>query len=99
MIPLGGENTFTCTNRATTENVSQFQWLVNGTLVEELNLGDRITTDHNNHVGYLHFINITENYNNTIIQCRVNLTSGDITFSDNATLLVQGESVIIYFSS
>ncbi len=91
VIPTGGYVTFTCINRATNEDV-QFQWLVNGTRVENLNLEDMIMTDdRNNFVGLILFMNITVDYNNTIVQCKVNFTSGDIILSDNATLLVQGE--------
>ncbi len=94
VITPGGEATFTCLYRDTAEDVPyvQFQWFVNGTQVEELNLGDRIITDVNDLIGHIHFINVTVEYNDTTVQCRVNNTSGDITFSDNnATLFVQGE--------
>ena len=86
MIPLGRETTFTCINRATTGDV-QFQWLVNGTLVEDLNIGDRIMTDSNNVFGEIYFMNIPLDYNDTTIECRINNITGDII----ATLLVQGE--------
>ncbi len=93
VIPLGGDATFTCKDRATDGEIRQFQWLVNGTRVDNT---DRTMTETNPFFGHIHIRNVTLDYNNTIVQCVISLTSGDGTFSDNATLLVQGEEYCCY---
>ncbi len=92
VIALGREDQFICRNADQFEDISQFQWLVNGTLVEEANPEDEIYVDNGDHLGHIHFINVPVDYNNTIAQCRVTFASdGNITYSNIGTLLVQGE--------
>ena len=92
---LGGMHTFDC--RSINNDVQQYQWLVNGTELQELNLTDGvIMTEDNDVIAFISFNNITMKYNGTTIQCIANLTSGEIIPSNNATLLVQGESIIIF---
>ncbi len=67
------------------------QWLVNGTLLEDLNQRDGIEDQVTFGTENLNFRNIPVEYNDTTIQCIVTLTSGDILPSNNATLLVQGD--------
>ncbi len=92
VIILGGETTYTC---RVTGTIQQIQWLVNGTQLEDLNKRDGIEDDVTFGIGHLTFRNISEEYNNTNIQCIVTLTSGEIIRSNSATLLVQGEEKII----
>ncbi len=73
----------------------QYHWLVNDTQLENFNLGDRVQVDESRTTGILSFINITEEYNDTIIQCEATLTSGEIVYSNNALLLVQGEEKLV----
>ena len=75
-------------------NIQQYHWLVNGTRLEDLNLGDRVQDFMTRTTGSLLFMNIPEEYNNTTIQCKATLTSGEIIYSNNATLLVQGEDPV-----
>jgi len=74
-------------------NVASVQWLINGTLFEDLNLTN-VGTEFVDvfHRGSLFFVNLSVNpYNNTIIQCRATYNNGEIVYSNNSTLLVQGE--------
>ncbi len=76
----------------------QYQWLVNGTRLEDLNLGDRVEVVNTIAASVLSFVNIPEEYNDTTIQCIANFTSGDrerILISNNAILLVQGEEKLL----
>ena len=91
VIILGGDTAFTC---RVTDTVQQFQWLVNGTLLEDLNQRDGIEDAVTFGIGLLTFRNIPLGYNDTTIQCIANFTSGGIIRSNNATLLVQGEEKI-----
>ena len=72
--------------------IASVQWLINGTLLEDLNLTNvepdfsEVTSQ-----GSLVFRNISvEPHNNTIIQCRATFNNGKIVDSNNSTLLVQG---------
>ncbi len=67
---------------------------MNRTQLEDLDLGDGVRVVESRSTGILSFMNIPEEYNDTIIQCKATLTSGDIIDSNNATLLVQGEDKI-----
>ena len=68
------------------------QWLVNGTGVEDLNLGDDVVVEFSEarEEGNLLFRNIPPEYNETTIQCRANYSSGTSSTSDTVTLLLQG---------
>ncbi len=74
--------------------IQQFQWLLNGTRLEDLNQTERIMTHTTTIFGLLNFNIISVEYNDTTIQCIVTLTSGEVISSNNATLLVQGEEKI-----
>ncbi len=84
----GGKIVFTC---RVTGTVQQFQWLVNGTRLEDFDQRDGIEDGGTFGIGTLTFNNTPVEYNDTTIQCIVTLTSGEIIPSNNATLLVQGE--------
>ncbi len=88
----GMMSTYVCQS-INTGNIQQFQWLLNGTRLEDLNKTDRIrTVNLDQIIGIIHFNNITVDYDNTTIQCKVTLPSGVVISSSNAKLLVQGES-------
>ncbi len=93
MAYLGGETTFTCLYAPLSGHIEHIQWIVNEIRVEELEQRDGILVDNVQNVGHLHFINISVEHNDTLIQCRVNLTSGEIINSNNAILFVQGEDI------
>ncbi len=76
-------------------NIQQYHWLVNDTQLEDLNLGDRVQVVESRSTGILSFINIPEEYNDTTIQCETTLTSGEIIYSNNAILSVQGEDKLV----
>ncbi len=92
---LGGQTAFICMYTPFRNDIQQFQWIINGTQVEEQREGIVINNDIAINVGELSFNNISEEYNDTIIQCIVNLTSGDMIESNNATLFIQGEDRFI----
>ena len=87
---------FTC-HSINSGALQQFQWLVNGTRLEDLNQTDGIEADLIHDIGALAFTDIPVEYNDTIIQCIVTFTSGQISTSNNATLLVQGEDDQSYY--
>ncbi len=94
MIVSGEDTTFTCTYTSIIDVIEQFQWLVNGTRLEDLNKTEGIEAE-NNIVGHLHFINIPVEYNSTTIQCIIDFTSGESVPSNNAILFVQGKEKIM----
>ncbi len=74
----------------------QYQWLVNGTRLEDHNLGDGVDVVNTIATSVLSFVNIPVEYNDTTIQCIANFTSEDRDIrSNNATLLVQGEEKLL----
>ena len=76
----------------------QYQWLVNGTRLEDHNLGDGVDVVNTIATSVLSFVNIPVEYNDTTIQCISNFTSGDqerILYSSSAILLVQGEDKLL----
>ncbi len=96
VIPRTLQATYICHFINNNGNVQQYHWLVNRTQLEDLDLGDGVQVDESRSTGILSFMNIPEEYNDTIIQCKATLTSGDIIDSNNATLLVQGEDKLMY---
>ena len=85
----GGRATYACFGGGTIVGV---QWLVNGTRVEDLNLGDDVVVEFSlaREKGNLLFRNIPAEYSETTIQCRVNYSSKTSSTSDTVTLLLQG---------
>ncbi len=73
--------------------IQQFQWLVNGTRLEDNDQRDGIEEHMTRTTGILTFLNVPVEYNDTTIQCIAIFTSGEIMYSNNATLLVQGEEI------
>ncbi len=91
VITPGGIAIFHC-EIINNNDMRQLYWLVNGTRLEDLKLGDDRVNDYMSRgVRSLTFLPIPVEYNDTTIQCFANFTSGEIMYSNNATLLVQGE--------
>ncbi len=87
---------FTC-EVINNNDVEQLHWLVNGTRLEDLNLGDSVADFMSqSRVRGLVFLHVPVEYNGTTIQCIAISTSGDIMYSINASLLVQGEEKYNY---
>ena len=81
----GGSASYTCTTSVVTnEMIASVQWLVNGTIFEELQL-DNVTATR-----VLMFSMISMDYNNTSIRCRATLASGSVKTSNVSMLLIQG---------
>ena len=80
-----------------TITITSVQWLINGTPLEDLSLTN-VQTEFSqiSRQGTLVFRNISVEYNNTNIQCRATFSNGETVDSNNSTLLVQGERVIIF---
>ena len=78
------------------DGLRQLYWLVNGTRLEDLNLGDRVNeyVSQSPGVSGLVFLNISVEYNDTTIQCIVNFTSRENVYSTITTLLVQSKEKI-----
>ena len=95
VIPRTLQATYICNFINNNGNIQQYHWLVNGTQLEDLNLGNGVQVVESRSTGILSFINIPEEYNDTIIQCEATLTSGEIIYSNNAILLVQGEDKLV----
>ena len=92
ILPSGGDPIYNCGSSLGT--ITSVQWLINGTLFEDLNLTN-VETEFSDlsRQGTLVFSDISlEPHNNTIIQCRATFNNGETVYSNNSTLLVQGES-------
>ena len=85
---LGTTATFNCS--ATT---GQCAWLVNGSLLSELNTPD-ITTSSIGNTFFLH-VPATEEYNNTNVTCVAPILGGDDLYSGPVVLRVQGVFICI----
>ena len=84
---LGGSATFRCTASVTSNDfIESIQWLLNGTLVEDLDLENVEVSG----LGNLRFFMIPGDYNHTSIKCKTNLTSGRAATSRAGILLIQG---------
>ena len=82
----GDNGFFTCTS---TIEIT-VEWLVNGTLLEELYpMG--VTTQTFGVGGSLNFNNVPLDYNGTTVQCIAN-TNGNVRRTNIGTLLVQGNN-------
>ncbi len=83
---------FNCATSSRTITITSVEWLINGTQLEDLSLTN-VETEFSQlfRQGLLGFNNISVEYNNTNIQCRVTLSNGETVDSNNSTLLVQGE--------
>ena len=86
---VGGRASYDCFGGGVIVDV---QWLVNGTRVEDLNLGDDVVVEFSlaREEGDLLFRNIPAEYNETTIQCRANYSSETSSTSGTVTLLLQG---------
>ena len=74
------------------DTIKSVEWLINGTLYEDLSLTNvGMVFSELTEQGAIRFNNISVEYNNTNIQCRANLSDGETEYSNNFTLLVQGE--------
>ena len=80
---LGSTATFNCS-----VTTSQLGWLVNGTLLSQLNTSN-ITT---NQVGKIYFLHVpaTAKYNNTVVMCVLAILGEQNLYSDPVVLRVQG---------
>ena len=85
----GGSATYACiiNSGVSGDFIESMQWLVNDTLVEDLELDNVFVTG----LKRLRFTMITVEFNNTSIRCRANFTSGTIRISEEESmLLIQG---------
>lgn len=68
---------------------SEVQWLVNGTILEDMNLPG-VRTASNIVAGALTITNLTEVFNETTVQCKSTSRTGDVLLSDTPRLRLQG---------
>lgn len=79
---------FTCV----ADDAQSITWMLNGmklnetSLYQNLEVGDTIGTGTRSLT-----INSAENFNGTTIECVASLTSGDVVYSRNTTILIQGK--------
>ena len=90
-----GNATFTCFPLFDVTNVDGIQWLVNGVVVEELELTN-VETEfailESTRIGTLTFSSISPDQNITSIKCRAMLSFGGLSaLSGNSILLLQGK--------
>ena len=80
---LGSTATFNCS-----ATIGAVGWLVNGSLLTELNIQDITTSS----IGRKYFLHVPalEEYNNTVVRCVVVIRGGDTLYSDPVILKVQG---------
>ena len=93
----GGSASFNCyslnAGSSAEDTIISTNWLVNGTRLDFLNLGENVTTRFNEefNTGRLDFDNLPMTYNGTRIQCIATFHSGITLTSTGATLLlIQG---------
>ena len=79
-----------------TETITGIQWLLNDTLVEDLNLTDvRSVFRETQGIGKLFLSRVPLQFNSTNISCRAELTPGQVEVT--ASLLVQGLNSLCLF--
>lgn len=84
----GGDLTFTCLDFSE-EPISEIQWLVNGSLFVDFN-PNNIIFEFMGSIGAIHFLNMSSEYNNSYIQCRVVQSSGQNYTSTETMVQLQG---------
>ena len=87
--------TFTCLSpiRLNEGGIASIQWLLNGVLLEDLNLNNVNPTFVDSDGGgfeTLTFSRVQLDQNSTFVSCSVNFTSGRVENSSDSLLLVQG---------
>ena len=87
---IGGIAIFTC--RSKSSALTDVEWLINGTSLQELN-DVRQVFEPISEVGIIRFDNLPVEYNNTVLQCIPIASSGSQMASRNSTLLVQGNVI------
>ena len=87
----GGSATFICFSLAPGVAIVSFQWLVNESLVENLNLSN-VRTEFTNSSGLLIFDDIPVEYNMSRISCMATCIAEGNSVSLQSNLILQGES-------
>ena len=90
---MGEFAAFSCTTQAP---VSSVQWIVNGSLLENINLNTVISPFPTGEA--LQILNVPLHFNGTTIQCDVNFTDGTDAASNIAILIVQGIKFHYYYT-
>ena len=83
--------TFTCLSPISLNEggIASLQWLINGILLEDLNLNN-VNSTFTGGVGTLIFSNIQLDQNSTFVLCSVHFVSGRVENSSDSVLLLQG---------
>ena len=84
----GGAAEFSCTS---SEEISNVQWIVNGSALEDLNMDTSISTSSSFSGGFLAFLNVPLHYSGTTVQCVLTAPDNTTSSSNTATLQVQGD--------
>ena len=86
----GGTAEFTCVGSPSAEVVG-VQWLVNGTILEDLNLTNVTTTSLGSGIEKMELANISVKHNKTRVRCTVEfITEGTQTSPSHTLMLLQG---------
>lgn len=90
---LHGSYRVLCTS---TDSIARIQWLVNGTLLEDLNLDETTNIDRTQGFGVLSFGgNLQSRHNNSNIKCKVTTNNMEIlTSADSSELIIQGKDEV-----
>lgn len=86
MSTLNGNISYTCFADADHE----IMWVINGTQLQELNLNNVQDDTINVGIAILAIVQLTAEFNGTIIQCRTQLSSGAVVNSEISKLIVRG---------
>lgn len=104
LVSTSGSATYTCSflSAVAGNEIVNIQWLVNGTLLDDLNLTISVETgfDSNFGIGILTLTGLPLEYNMTTIGCNGEFNTGRFvsTKIDSSLLLVQGDCVFIISS-
>ena len=85
---IGTGADYVCSSENENFDISSIQWMINDMPLEDLNLPNVAATSFNGR-GLLFFNDLSVNFNETTVQCKVN-NSGTIIYSNINELLVQG---------
>ena len=85
---VDGNFTLFCVSSDLSVGIISSEWLLNGTTVDSNSRGVTVEFSNDVGVGVLRLSNIATNFNNTQIRCVAVLTSGQVTTSNSATLLL-----------
>lgn len=86
---VGSNVAFTCLSLSV--DIQQIIWRINGSELQDLNNDYNITTGISNRRGSIDVSNLVPEFNSTTFQSEATFTTGAVAFSEESTLIVQGQ--------